>query len=337
MPEEINRIVSDSCSELLFAPTEIAVMNLVHEGIPSRKIRLTGNTIVDVVKENKGVASKAALPLMKELKVKSMEYLLVTFHRKENVDNPDRLLDLVKAMCLLGKKFKIVFPVHPHTRLNLQNSGALKTLEDIKGFDIIPPIGYFEFLGLLSNSLAVLTDSGGVQEEALTMGIPTVTMRHNTERPETVALGVNVLAGTNPVQVYRITEMQIRRHQKIRDALLGRSNPIGDGRAGERISKEIKRAIETGIEIEASDTKEDPYILYALLDRKLLFRRVNRRAEVLASYDQNGVSSEACAVPHFGKNLETSSLENGKVLVRIPRKILYRFYRPKTSKSGEVS
>jgi UDP-N-acetylglucosamine 2-epimerase (non-hydrolysing) len=337
MPEEINRIVSDSCSELLFAPTSIAVMNLVHEGVPLRKIRLTGNTVVDVVKENKKVANRAAAPLMRELDVRPLEYLLVTFHRRENIDDPSRLLDLANVLHLLGKKFKIVFPVHPHTRLKLQMSGMLKNLQDIDGIDLIPPIGYFEFLGLLSNSVAVLTDSGGVQEEALTLRIPTVTLRHNTERPETVALGANVLAGTNPEHVYKMTEMQIRKHLKIKSDLSAKPNPIGDGKAGERISREIERVIETGIEIEASDTKEDPYILYALVDSKLLSRKMNRNTEILASYDHNGVSNEASAVPDFDKNLGTRSLEGKRVLVRIPHKILTKFYNRGTSRSGEAS
>lgn len=335
MPEEINRTVSDSCSELLFAPTEIAVMNLVHEGIPLRKIRLTGNTIVDVVEENKRFSEKAACHLMEELNVKPMGYLLVTFHRRENVGIPDRLLDFVNAVRLLGKKFKVIFPVHPYTRMNLKKSGVLKKLEEVNGVSLIPPIGYFEFLGLLLNSMAVLTDSGGVQEEALTLGVPTITMRHNTERPETVALGVNVLVGTNPDNICKATELQIRRRQEIRDVLSRVPNPIGDGKASERISREIKCAIETGIEIESSDTRDDPCMAYSILDPKLLFQKINISAEIFALYDHNGISNGAFAGPNFDNSLEKRILESEKVLVRVSRRVLTDLNMNLKQKSGE--
>jgi UDP-N-acetylglucosamine 2-epimerase (non-hydrolysing) len=249
-PEEINRVVVDSLSELLCAPTELAVFNLTHEGIPLRKIHLTGNTIVDVLVKHRDMAYRTATKLLDELNIGSGSYLLVTVHRRENVDVPDRLQGIIKALTALSQRYKMIFPMHPHTRQRLASMGLLKTLEAAENLRILPPVGYFEFLGLLSQSLVVLTDSGGVQEEALTMGIPTVTLRDNTERPETIQHGVNVLAGTDCERICALTEDRVQKSERLRKELKHKQNPLGDGEAGRKIALAIKDVAESGIRIE---------------------------------------------------------------------------------------
>lgn len=266
MPEEVNRIVADSLSELLFAPTKLAVANLTHEGIPMRKIHLTGNTVVDVAIEYEGIIARKGEELLERLNLQPKEYLLVTVHRLSNIDDAKRLVDIIEALLSLSKKYKIVFPAHPRTKNMLQRLGLFGVFERNKNLRLISPQGYFEFLGLLRNCLVVLTDSGGVQEEALTLKIPTVTLRYNTERPETVLYKVNVLAGTKPESIRKLTEDQAQKFEEIRNSLKMKQNPFGDGNAGRKIVAEINKAMNDGINVEAKDTRRHPYILYTLRD-----------------------------------------------------------------------
>jgi len=287
MPEEVNRIVADSLSELLFAPTKLAVMNLCHEGIPSRKIHLTGNTVVDVITKHKGMIREKSKELLEELGIRSREYLLVTLHRQENINNTHRLKSIIEALIVLSKMYKIVFTLHPRTKKKLQTLGSFGFLKGNENLMLIPPLGYIEFVGLLMNSLTVITDSGGVQEEALTLSIPTVTVRYNTERPETVFYGVNVLAGTETKAICELTIAQIQKRGEIEDAMKSKSNPFGDGNAGRRIAVTIKDVLETEIKVESSDTRLDPYISYALIDSKHL-EDVDDSFEVVATYNEAG-------------------------------------------------
>lgn len=314
MPEEVNRIVADSCSELLFAPTELAVANLMHEGIPLRKVHLTGNTVVDVVIEYKEKAKRRSIELLEELKINPYEYLLITLHRQENTDVSSNLLSIIKAVPVLSERYEIVFPIHPRTQSKLKAGGMLNTLKRRGKLAVIPPQGYFEFLGLLSNSLTVLTDSGGVQEETLTLGVPTVTLRCNTERPETVLYGINVLAGTEPEAIVKLTENQVQRSEEIRKNLGKKPNPFGEGDAGERITVVIKDAVENGIEVEASDTRNDPYIVYVLIDSKRL-QSIGKYKEggfdIMTAYDLNGR-------PILTQESLNYKGKIGKILVRAP-------------------
>ena len=320
MPEEINRIVADALSELLFAPTKLAFTNLTHEGIPLRKIHLTGNTVVDVVIKHKDTASRTGIELLKKLETSSCEYLLLTLHRQENTDSLCRLSNIVKALLQLSKKHKIVFPMHPRTKERLQTAGMYETLKRKKNLILIPPQGYFEFLGLLMHSLVVLTDSGGVQEEALTLGVPTVTLRYNTERPETVLYGINVVAGTEPKSVCTLTERQIQKSAQLRNSVKERLNPFGGGNAGQKAATAIKNAVEAGIEVEASDTRHDPYIVYALVNSDQL-KNIDDSFEILTMYNQAGYSQLPAKHKHPAE-------VNGKILIRAPlkaiRKVLKR-------------
>ena len=266
MPEEINRILADAIAELHFAPTELAAINLMHEGIPLRKIHITGNTIVDVVLKHRNKAIKEGKKLLQELRLTPYNYLLITAHRPENVDNPQRLTNIVKALIELSKYYPIIFPIHPRTIKRLKQCNNLyNRLKEQQNIILLKPIGYFQFLGLLNYCRVVLTDSGGVQEEALTLAIPTITLRYNTERPETVLLGINTLVGTEYQKIINQTLIKAEKYSEIRRRKNDTPNPLGDGKAGERIAKIIKDLSER-IKIEEFDSREDPYITYAVID-----------------------------------------------------------------------
>jgi len=224
MPEEINRIVADHVSDYLFPPTEISKHNLLKEGIAEAKINVVGNTIVDSVYQNREIASRK-VNVLKELGLEPKGYFLVTAHRAENVDDHSRLEEIISGLELVGSEFSapVVFPMHPRTRKMVQEFGL-----QLDGIRTIEPLGFLEFLQLEAGSQLILTDSGGVQEEACILGVPCVTLRDNTERPETVNVGANVLVGA---QSGRIVEGA----RRMMGAENGWRNPFGEGRAGEMI------------------------------------------------------------------------------------------------------
>lgn len=227
MPEEINRIVADHLSGLLFAPTAGARENLLREGIGGSKIHVTGNTIVDAVAQNLPIARESPNPIPL-----SGEYFLATIHRQENVDSRNRLEGILKALALVAQEFgvRIIYPMHPRTRKRLAEYGI--GVPD--RVEAVEPLGYLQFLKLESGASLILTDSGGVQEEACILGVPCVTLRDNTERPETVEAGANTLAGTDPASVLRATKEMLGRRRKW-------ENPFGDGKAAERIVGILER------------------------------------------------------------------------------------------------
>jgi len=224
MPEEINRIVADHVSDYCFAPTEISKANLLKEGIGEEKIHVTGNTIVDSVYQNLEI-SRRKVNVLGELGLKPKEYFLVTAHRQENVDNRERLGEIIRGLEMVEKEFglPVVFPVHPRTRKMVESFGF-----KFDGIRAIEPLGFLDFLQLEANARLVLTDSGGVQEEACILSVPCVTLRENTERPETVEVGANVLAGISAVETLRAT-------RQIVSQCNGWKNPFGDGRASSSI------------------------------------------------------------------------------------------------------
>ncbi len=300
MPEEINRVVADSVAELLLAPTKLAAINLLHEGRPVNKIRITGNTIVDVVLKYKNVAKARAGELLEQLGIEPEGYLLLTVHRAENTDDPNRLASIISAIKKLSRDYRVIFPAHPRTVKRMQEYSILEAVKDAENIIMTPPVGYFEFLGLLINSLLVLTDSGGVQEEAFTLGIPTVTLRYNTERPETVLFGGNVLAGPEEKKIIELAHRMITQRDDIRKRASSLPNPLGDGWAGRRIASEIKKAIEGDeLRIRWVDTRDDPFVTYAIIGRWRLGEALSAtNAEVTAMYDEQGVATsdmESCA------------------------------------------
>ncbi len=224
MPEEINRVVADHIADYLFAPTELARQNLEKEGIPENQITVTGNTIVDALHENLTIAGKRK-SILQALGLKPKEYLLATAHRQENVDDPAHLAGIIAGLKKVQKfsGMPLVYPVHPRAEKKIAEFGI-----DTDGLTMIKPVGFLEFLQLESQARLVLTDSGGVQEETCILGVPCVTLRENTERPETVQVRANVLVGTNPDDICQGAAMMM-------DAEPDWENPFGDGYAGRMI------------------------------------------------------------------------------------------------------
>lgn len=234
MPEETNRILADNCTKLFFVPTEITALNLQNEGFNHKDIHITGNTIVDACFRHKDIAKKKS-------KIKDElifdEYIALTMHRSENVDNPDRLRSIVEALIKLDEN--IVFPVHPHTKKSLNELGLYDMLANCDNIQITKPLGYLDFLYMISHSKLILTDSGGLQEEAITLNIPCITLRYNTERPETISAGGNILAGTTSKQISKNIN-RILENEDVYERMCNATNPYGDGTSSSRIYNIIK-------------------------------------------------------------------------------------------------
>lgn len=229
MPEEINRCLTDHMSDYLFAPTEKAKQNLLTEGIAAGKIYVTGNTIVDAIYYGMDIMHGKS-DILSKLNLKRKEYFVVTAHREENVDVKSRLKGILGGLELAYNKYHlpIIFSIHPRTRKRL----AEFKLEAPRGVELITPPGFLEFLYLEQNARLILTDSGGVQEEACVLRVPCVTLRDNTERPETIDIGSNILAGTSPSKIVECLEIMLSRENDWQ-------NPFGDGNAGRRIIEVI--------------------------------------------------------------------------------------------------
>ena len=290
MPEEINRVVADALAELCFAPTERAAINLLYEGVFPYKIHVTGNTIVDVVLKYRNKALNEAEKILAELSLK--EYCLVTVHRAENTDNPNRLKNIFKALSAIADIIPVIFPVHPRTRIKAKKYNLFKLLHR-ENIYITKPLGYFKFLGLLAKTRVVLTDSGGVQEEALTLKTPCITLRYNTERPETVEMGGNVLAGTETYEIIKCFYHVIEHVNEIKENLHKKPNPLGDGKAGEKIAKILKKYIEEERKTSSPDYRYTGQPLY-MLKRGETFTSVenfNKKYPdtfITLIYDENG-------------------------------------------------
>lgn len=224
MPEEVNRIVADHLSRFLFAPTKKAHDHLVHEGIAEEKIFITGNTIVDAVRQNLSIAQKRG-NVIKDLDLEPEQYLLVTLHRQENVDNKERLKEILGGLSRIHNitGMPLLFPVHPRTDKMIASFGL-----DLKGFQLVKPLGFLKFLQLESHARLALTDSGGVQEETCILNVPCVTIRDSTERPETVDVGANIVAGVHADSVIQAAETMLKKDRSW-------PNPFGDGNTGNRI------------------------------------------------------------------------------------------------------
>jgi UDP-N-acetylglucosamine 2-epimerase (non-hydrolysing) len=224
MPEEFNRALTDHCSDYLFAPTEKARTILLGEGIPEEKIFVTGNTIVDAVYQNLDIA-KEKVKTLDKLRLAPKEYFLLTLHRQENVDNRARFTSILEGLERVASEFHspIIYPIHPRSRKMMTKFG-LKP----RSLKLIEPVDFLGFLQLESNARLILTDSGGVQEEACILGVPCVTLRDNTERPETVEVGANILAGASPDRIVECVRLMLAKEAKW-------ANPFGDGQAGQRI------------------------------------------------------------------------------------------------------
>jgi UDP-N-acetylglucosamine 2-epimerase (non-hydrolysing) len=231
MPEEINRVLTDHLSDYLFAPTPKAKQILLSEGIGEEKVFVTGNTIVDAVYQNLEL-SKSKIDITNDLHLKPEQYFLVTLHRQENVDNTPRFASILEGLSKLAVHFQlpVVYPIHPRSRQRMSRF----TLP-LQNLTIIDPVDFLSFLQLESNAKLILTDSGGVQEEACILGVPCVTLRDNTERPETLEVGANILAGALPDRIVESAGAMLTKRNSW-------ANPFGNGRAAERIANVIMEA-----------------------------------------------------------------------------------------------
>ncbi len=235
MPEEINRVVTDHVADRLYAPTNQSKQYLLAEGIPDRRILVTGNTIVDSLRRNRELAREKS-NVLEELAVDPGEFFLLTAHRPKNVDDETRFSSLLGAVAEAARDHDVdvIYPIHPRGRERLRAFD----IEVPKRIRVIEPLEYLDFIRLEATARLILTDSGGVQEEACVLGVPCVTLRDSTERPETIEVGANTLAHPDESTVRRNVDGMLSLDADWR-------NPFGDGRASQRILEDLRSDVET--------------------------------------------------------------------------------------------
>jgi UDP-N-acetylglucosamine 2-epimerase (non-hydrolysing) len=240
MPEEINRLVTDRLSDLLFTTERSAIDNLVKEGIEPRRITFVGNVMIDTLYACLSRAVPAAVTLSEiettpELAADALEhgFAFVTLHRPSNVDDPAKLEQILTALARIARHIPLVFPMHPRTSAMIA-SGGLDPLLRAARVIVVPPLSYLRAIGLMREARLAITDSGGVQEETTALGVPCLTVRENTERPATVDQGTNTLVGSSPEALVAAAEDAL-----VNGSKKGRVPALWDGRAAERITEEI--------------------------------------------------------------------------------------------------
>ncbi|MEX2644551.1 MAG: UDP-N-acetylglucosamine 2-epimerase (non-hydrolyzing) [Acetobacterales bacterium] len=239
MPEEINRVLTDQISDLLFVSEPSGVANLAREGVDAARVHLVGNVMIDSLQAN---LARAAAPATTVARGGGRDaagrigegFALLTLHRPSNVDDQATLTGLLDVVADIAAALPVVFPVHPRTRARIESFGLVQRLEE-PGLVALPPVGYLEMLGLMRDARIVLTDSGGIQEETTALGVPCLTLRANTERPVTVDQGTNTLVGSDPERI-RAAFADIRRT----GGKAGRVPELWDGRASERIAAIVR-------------------------------------------------------------------------------------------------
>ncbi len=227
MPEEINRILTDSIADLLLTTSDDADENLLREGISPSKIKFVGNVMIDSLLFNLERARE--LGIAGSMGLQRDGFAVVTLHRPSNVDDPTTLEGIITALRLISEKLPVIFPVHPRTKASMDRMGLTSEIPD--SIRLVEPLGYLEFLSLYSEARLVLTDSGGLQEETTALGIPCLTLRENTERPITVELGTNKVVGTSPEDILSSATPIIDGSSK----KAGQVPPLWDGKSAERI------------------------------------------------------------------------------------------------------
>jgi len=234
MPEEINRILTDALADYLFVTEEDAIQHLLKEGRPRDSIYLVGNVMIDSLRHFLPIAQKS--PIGDDLALKKgaawQRFAVLTLHRPSNVDSTEKLAELLGAIDAIAAQIPVIFPVHPRTQQRLTQAG-IKTHPQLR---LIPPVGYLDFLCLLSKSTLVLTDSGGIQEETTALGVPCLTLRENTERPITITEGTNLLIGTDSAKIFAAAQTIL-----VGKGKPGRIPPFWDGHASERIVEVLLR------------------------------------------------------------------------------------------------
>ena len=227
MPEEINRVLTDSISDLLFVTEQSGVINLAKEGIKGNRVHLVGNVMIDTLDLFIGKTTKSSIT--ERLGIHGHDYGIATMHRPSNVDAPEVFSGILDALAIIQQDMTIVFPMHPRTVQNMTSMGFMQRINDLPNFKIIEPLGYLDFVRLMEQSKLLITDSGGIQEESTVLGIPCLTVRENTERPITITHGTNHLVGTNPERI-------LAEYRKSVNTRINSSRPeLWDGCAADRI------------------------------------------------------------------------------------------------------
>ena len=236
MPEEINRILTDSISDLLFCTEQSGVDNLIKEGIPKEKIFLVGNVMIDTLLANKEKADRSNI--LEKLSLNGNGFAALTLHRPSNVDKPEVFISILDALEIIQKDMPVIFPIHPRTLRNIKSFKLENRLEQLPNLRLIEPLGYLDFLKIMSRASVVITDSGGIQEETTILKVPCLTLRNNTERPVTVASGSNNIVGTN-------TEKIIKAYRQLMKSLANEYivPPLWDGRAAQRILEILQKKL----------------------------------------------------------------------------------------------
>jgi len=236
MPEEINRILTDSISDLLFCTEQSGVENLRREGVPSEKVHLVGNVMIDTMLHHRARAE--ASTVLEELGLTPDGYAVLTLHRPANVDDPAILGQLLDAIEVIQRDLTVVFPAHPRTRAQLAESDLAARVASLGGLRILEPVGYLDFLKLMSGARLVLTDSGGIQEETTILRVPCITLRESTERPVTVEVGSNQVVGRDPQRI-----LAAYRGVMSGEKVGGGIPPLWDGRSAARIVEILRQGV----------------------------------------------------------------------------------------------
>ncbi len=241
MPEEVNRVLIDHCSQMLCSPTPTTVENLKKEGICEERILLSGDTMYDSFLLHRRDMDKSTIT--QDLKLMRKKYAVLTVHRAENVDNPEKLKDIILAVRNL--EATVVFPVHPRVRKRLEDKGSAVILQRTENIVLTDPLGYFDMLSLMENAKVVLTDSGGMQKEAFMLHVPCLTLRDTTEWTETIEFGANKLVGASRERILREAR-KILSDEESEEKLERLPNPYGDGKASEKIVENLLVRLASG-------------------------------------------------------------------------------------------
>ena len=231
MVEEVNRIETDKISDYLFTTEESGNFNLMKEGISEDKVYFVGNVMIDTLLEHKEKAQNSKI--LEKLGLEKNKYCTLTLHRPSNVDDKENFENVLSILEKIQEKIKIVFPIHQRTRKNIEKFKLKEKIKSMDNLILIEPLGYLNFLYLMSNSKLVLTDSGGIQEETTVLGVPCVTLRNNTERPVTVSQGTNLIISTDKTKILEKSLGVIDGTIKVKNKI----PELWDGKAAERIVK----------------------------------------------------------------------------------------------------
>lgn len=233
MPEEINRVLTDSISDILFTPSYDANENLKKEGVSDEKIFFVGNAMIDSLRKYESIAEKS--DVLERFNLSKNNYGLITLHRPSNVDNKQNFEKIITAFEEITKRIQLFFPIHPRSRKQIERFSLMARFNNMKNFKLIEPVGYLDFLKLEKYAKLVLTDSGGIQEETTVFGVSCLTIRENTERPITISQGTNQLVGTDTKKIIKTANSILDGYYKKRTI-----PKFWDGKTANRVIEVLK-------------------------------------------------------------------------------------------------